>query len=103
MGVRNIFCVTGDGVQTGDHPEAKPVFDLDSVTLLTTINHLKTKGKFLSGRELDAKPDLYLGAAVNPFVPPFEERAVRLLKKQKAGASFFQLFNADPLVVSYSG
>ena len=90
MGVRNIFCVTGDGVQTGDHPEAKPVFDLDSVTLLTTINHLKTKGKFLSGRELDAKPDLYLGAAVNPFVPPFEERAVRLLKKQKAGASFFQ-------------
>ena len=90
MGVRNIFCVTGDGVQTGDHPEAKPVFDLDSITLLTTINHLKTKGKFLSGRELDAKPDLYLGAAVNPFVPPFEQRALRLLKKQKAGASFFQ-------------
>ena len=90
MGVRNIFCVTGDGVQTGDHPEAKPVFDLDSVTLLTTINHLKTRGKFLSGRELDAKPNLYLGAAVNPFVPPFEERALRLLKKHKAGASFFQ-------------
>ena len=47
MGVRNIFCVTGDGVQTGDHPEAKPVFDLDSVTLLTPINQLKTTGKFL--------------------------------------------------------
>ena len=90
MGVRNIFCVTGDGVQTGDHPEAKAVFDLDSVTLLTTINHLKTTGKFLSGRELDSKPNLFLGAAVNPFVPPFEQRALRLLKKHRAGASFFQ-------------
>jgi methylenetetrahydrofolate reductase (NADPH) len=90
MGVRNILCLTGDGVQAGDQPEAKPVFDLDSITLLQTARALRDQGKFLSGRELEARPAFFLGAVENPFAPPFEERARRLAKKIEAGAEFIQ-------------
>lgn len=90
LGIRNILCITGDGVESGDHPEAKPVFDLDSVSLLSTISLLEKEGQFLSGRKLESQPKLFLGAAVNPFSPPYDMRPHRLLKKQKAGASFFQ-------------
>ena len=60
LGIRNILCLTGDGVETGDHPEAKAVFDLDSITLLQTISHIKNTGTFLSGRKLENQPDLFL-------------------------------------------
>jgi methylenetetrahydrofolate reductase (NADPH) len=90
MGVRNVLCLTGDGVQAGDQPEAKPVFDLDSITLLQTARALRDQGKFLSGRELEARPAFFLGAVENPFAPPFEERARRLAKKIEAGAEFIQ-------------
>jgi methylenetetrahydrofolate reductase (NADPH) len=52
MGVRNVLCLTGDGVQAGDQPEAKPVFDLDSTSLLRTARMLRDQGRFLSGRPL---------------------------------------------------
>jgi methylenetetrahydrofolate reductase (NADPH) len=90
LGVRNVLCLTGDGVQTGDHPEAKPVFDLDSITLLHTARILRDEGRFLSGRKLDVPPSLFLGAAENPFVPPFDFRPLRLAKKVEAGADFIQ-------------
>jgi methylenetetrahydrofolate reductase (NADPH) len=90
MGVRNILCLTGDGVQAGDQPEAKPVFDLDSITLLRTARLLRDDGHFLSGRPLEVSPRFFLGAAENPFAPPFEERARRLAKKVEAGAEFIQ-------------
>jgi methylenetetrahydrofolate reductase (NADPH) len=90
MGVKNVLCLTGDGVQTGDQPEAKPVFDLDSVTLLRTARTLRDKGMFLSGRELEEPPKLFLGAAANPFVPPYDFRPLRLKKKIEAGADFIQ-------------
>jgi methylenetetrahydrofolate reductase (NADPH) len=90
MGVRNVLCLTGDGVQAGDQPEAKPVFDLDSITLLQTARALRDQGRFLSGRELEARPAFFLGAVENPFAPPFEERARRLAKKIEAGAEFIQ-------------
>ncbi|MBM3944942.1 MAG: methylenetetrahydrofolate reductase [SAR202 cluster bacterium] len=90
MGVRNILCLTGDGVQTGDQPEAKPVFDLDSISLLRTARTLRDKGRFLSGRELESRPALFLGAAENPFVPPYDMRPHRLGKKVEAGADFIQ-------------
>jgi methylenetetrahydrofolate reductase (NADPH) len=90
MGVRNVLCLTGDGVQAGDQPEAKPVFDLDSITLLRTARALRDDGLFLSGRPLEARPAYFLGAAENPFVPPFEERARRMAKKIEAGAEFIQ-------------
>ena len=90
MGVRNVLCLTGDGVQAGDQPEAKPVFDLDSITLLHTARTMRDDGRFLSGRQLDVPPRLFLGAADNPFAPPFDYRPLRLAKKIEAGAEFIQ-------------
>ena len=90
MGVRNVLCLTGDGVQAGDQPEAKPVFDLDSTSLLRTCCILRDKGQFLSGRKLESPPKLFLGAAENPFAPPYDFRPLRLGKKIEAGADFIQ-------------
>ncbi len=90
MGVANILCLTGDGVQAGDQPGAKPVFDLDSSSLLETIRVMRDNGKFLSGRKLTTPPQLFLGAAVNPFAPPYDFRPIHLGKKIAAGAQFVQ-------------
>jgi len=90
MGVANILCLTGDGVQAGDQPGAKPVFDLDSMSLLETIRTMRDQGRFLSGRKLTTPPQLFLGAAVNPFAPPHDFRPVHLGKKIAAGAQFVQ-------------
>jgi methylenetetrahydrofolate reductase (NADPH) len=90
MGICNVLALTGDDVSAGDHPEAKPVFDLDSISLLTTIRTLRDKEEFLSGRKLDKAPKLFAGSTVNPFVPPVESRVVQLQKKIDAGAEFIQ-------------
>ncbi len=90
MGVSNILCLTGDGVQTGDHPEAKPVFDLDSTSLLEIIRTMRDDGHFLSGRKLTSNPGVFLGGAANPFAPPYDWRPIRLAKKIQAGAQFVQ-------------
>jgi methylenetetrahydrofolate reductase (NADPH) len=90
MGVRNVLCLTGDGVQTGDQPGAKPVFDLDSISLLRTARTLRDDGRLLSGRKLEVKPRFFLGGASNPFVPPYDYRPLRLAKKVEAGADFIQ-------------
>lgn len=90
MGVANILCLTGDGVQCGDQPGAKPVFDLDSTTLLETIRTMRDQSKFLSGRRITHPPRVFLGAAANPFVPPLDYRPLHLAKKIAAGAQFIQ-------------
>jgi 5,10-methylenetetrahydrofolate reductase len=90
LGVANILCLTGDGVQAGDHPDAKPVFDLDSVSLLHTIRGMRDEGRFLSGRRITFPPTVFIGAAENPFAPPLEYRPLRLAKKIAAGAQFIQ-------------
>jgi len=90
MGVKNVLCLTGDGVQAGDQPEAKPVFDLDSLTLLRTVRIMRDHGQFLSGRKLEVTPRLFVGAAENPFAPPLDFRPLRLRKKWEAGAEFIQ-------------
>jgi methylenetetrahydrofolate reductase (NADPH) len=90
MGVRNVLCLTGDGVQAGDQPEAKPVFDLDSIALLRTAKIMRDQGHFLSGRALEVAPKFFLGAAENPFAPPSDFRPLRLAKKVEAGADFIQ-------------
>jgi 5,10-methylenetetrahydrofolate reductase len=90
MGVSNILCLSGDGVQTGDHPEAKPVFDLDSMSLLETIRTMRDDKQFLSGRKITSAPNVFLGAAANPFAPPYDWRPLRLAKKIAAGAQFVQ-------------
>ena len=90
MGVSNILCLTGDGVETGDHPGAKPVFDLDSMSLLRTVRAMRDDGRFMSGREITAPPRVFLGAAANPFAPPLDYRPQRLANKIAAGAQFIQ-------------
>lgn len=90
MGVHNVLCLTGDDVSVGDQPEAKRVFDFDSMQLLRTIKIMRDEGRFLSGRKLTIPPKLFLGAAENPFVPPYEWRPLRLGKKVAAGADFIQ-------------
>ena len=90
MGVCNMLCLSGDGVQTGDHPEAKPVFDLDCMSLLEIARTMRDKSTFQSGRKLDSPPKVFLGAAANPFVEPFDWRPIRLAKKVAAGAQFVQ-------------
>lgn len=90
MGICNILALTGDDVSAGDHPEAKPVFDLDSISLLTTIRTLRDKEQFLSGRKLDLAPKVFAGSTINPFVPPVESRVLQLQKKVAAGAEFIQ-------------
>jgi methylenetetrahydrofolate reductase (NADPH) len=90
MGVANLLCLTGDGVQAGDHPQAQAVFDLDSLSLLETARTLRDEHRFLSGRKISAAPRVLLGAAENPFALPTEWRVQRLAKKITAGAQFIQ-------------
>jgi methylenetetrahydrofolate reductase (NADPH) len=90
LGIRNILVMTGDHPKFGDHPGAKPVFDLDSVQLLWTLRTMRDQHVLLSGRKLDPAPDCFLGAVENPFAPPVEFRADRLGKKVAAGAQFVQ-------------
>ena len=90
MGVYNLLCLTGDGVDVGDHPEAKPVFDVDCMSMLGIARTMRDESRFLSGRELTEPPQVFLGAAANPFAPPFDYRPLRLAKKIAAGAQFVQ-------------
>ena len=88
-GVKNVLCLTGDYMSFGNHPEAKGVFDLDSVQLIRTLADMN-EGKFMSGEEIKAPPKLFIGGAANPFAEPFDLRIIRLGKKIAAGAHFIQ-------------
>ena len=90
LGVSNVLCLSGDGVQAGDHPDAKPVFDLDCMSLIKTVRNMRDESHFLSGRSITTPPRMLIGAAANPFVPPFDYRVERLAKKIAAGAAFVQ-------------
>jgi methylenetetrahydrofolate reductase (NADPH) len=90
LGVKNVLCLTGDDVGAGDQPEAKRVFDFDSLQLLRTLKIMRDEGVFLSGRKLTVPPRVLLGAAENPFAPPLDFRPLRLGKKVQAGADFIQ-------------
>ena len=90
MGVSNILCLTGDSIEVGDHPEAKPVFDVDCMSMLNMLRTMRDEERFLSGRHLTSPPQVFLGAAANPFGPPLDYRPYRLAKKISAGAQFIQ-------------
>lgn len=90
MGVSNVLCLTGDSVGVGDHPGAKPVFDVDCMSMLNMLRGMRDDKRFLSGRELTSPPHIFLGAAANPFAPPLDYRPLRLVKKIEAGAQFIQ-------------
>jgi methylenetetrahydrofolate reductase (NADPH) len=89
LGIRNVLCLTGDYQTYGDHPEARGVFDLDSIQLIATVAKMNS-GFLLSGVEMKKSPEFLIGAAANPFAEPFEMRLIRLYKKIEAGAHFIQ-------------
>ncbi len=89
-GIRNMLCLSGDHQMFGDHPQSKGVFDLDSMQLVMMVKKMRDEGKFLSGADIDGKPEIFIGAAANPFAEPFEWRVHRLAKKVAAGADFIQ-------------
>jgi methylenetetrahydrofolate reductase (NADPH) len=90
LGARNIVCMTGDDVTAGDHPEAKPLYDLDAIHLLRIARIMRDEGTYLSGRSLTSPPSFLVGAVENPFAPPVDYRPARMLKKIEAGAEFIQ-------------
>jgi len=100
LGLRNILCLSGDHQQFGDHPNAKGVFDIDSMQLIQMVKKMRDEGKFLGGADIDEPPKMFIGAAANPFAEPFEWRVHRLAKKVKAGADFIQtqcIYNMDKM------
>jgi methylenetetrahydrofolate reductase (NADPH) len=90
VGIPNVVLMSGDHQKHGDHPEAKGVFDLDSVQLVWAARTMRDRARLLSDRELMTPPRWLIGAVENPFAPPQEYRAERLGKKVAAGAQFVQ-------------
>jgi methylenetetrahydrofolate reductase (NADPH) len=90
LGIRNILCLSGDHQTFGSQPGAMNVFDIDSTHLIHTVRVMRDEGKDMSGYELNGAPQMFIGAAENPFADPFEFRIIRLAKKVAAGADFIQ-------------
>jgi methylenetetrahydrofolate reductase (NADPH) len=98
MGVRNMLCLSGDHQTFGNHPQAKNVYDIDSMQLIALIRKMRDEGKFMNEEDIDVAPRLFIGAASNPFADPFEFRVHRLAMKIAAGADFVQtqcIYNMD--------
>ena len=90
LGVRNLLCLSGDHQKFGDDPQAKNVFDIDSMQLIHLAKTMRDDGVFPSGDKLEGAPKFYIGCAVNPFADPYEIRVARLKMKMEAGADFVQ-------------
>jgi methylenetetrahydrofolate reductase (NADPH) len=100
QGLRNILVLRGDNPEAGDQPDAKPVFDLDSNTLLATAAAIRDRGELPHGRAVGGKAEFFLGAADTPIDPPADWKPEGLKRKLKAGAQFVQTqFCLDPGVV----
>ncbi|MFW6325585.1 MAG: methylenetetrahydrofolate reductase [Desulfovermiculus sp.] len=96
--IHNILCLSGDHQTFGDCAQGQNVHDLDSMQLIQTVRHMRDEGKFLGGDEIKRPPQMFVGAAANPFADPFEIRVPRLAKKVAAGVEFIQtqcIFNLD--------
>jgi methylenetetrahydrofolate reductase (NADPH) len=89
-GVRNMLFLSGDHQQFGNHPLTKGVFDIDSIQLIGMVKGMRDDKKFLNGDAIDGAPQIFIGAAANPFAEPFEWRVHRLAKKASAGVDFIQ-------------
>jgi methylenetetrahydrofolate reductase (NADPH) len=99
-GIRNMLCLSGDHQSFGDHPNAKGVFDIDSIQLIGMVRQMRDEGTFLSGAAIDTPPKMFIGAAANPFAEPFAFRVHRLAKKVEAGVDFVQtqcIYNMDKM------
>jgi 5,10-methylenetetrahydrofolate reductase len=89
LGIENICIMTGDHPKLGDHPDAKPVFDLDSIQLIKVIKEMES-GVCMSGKRLESYVKFFVGGVANPFFEPFELELIKIKKKIDAGAEFFQ-------------
>jgi methylenetetrahydrofolate reductase (NADPH) len=89
LGIENVLCLSGDHPTLGDHAEAKPVYDLDSVQLLKAASTLND-GYDMAGHQLESVPGFFLGAVVTPGAEPLEPQIIKMKKKIEAGAKFFQ-------------
>jgi 5,10-methylenetetrahydrofolate reductase len=89
LGIRDVLCLSGDHMIGGNHPQARKVYDLDSVNLVGMVRGMN-EGKFECGEELKPPVKFFIGAVENPFAPPYEFRPFRLHKKVEAGAQFIQ-------------
>ncbi len=97
-GINTMLCLSGDHPCFGDHPMAANVYDLDSIQLIQTVKKMRDEGKFQGGDDILNPPQMFIGAAANPFADPFELRVARLAKKAKAGVDFIQtqcIYNLD--------
>lgn len=91
LGINNILCLSGDYVSMGNHPSAKPVYDIDSIQFIKIVKDMRDEKKFQCGEEMEVEPRLYIGAVANPFAgPSLELEVLRLEKKVRAGADFIQ-------------
>jgi 5,10-methylenetetrahydrofolate reductase len=98
LGINNLLCLSGDHGRWGDHPHAKSVYDIDSNHLLLMAHNMVENGCLENGKEISPRPNFFIGAAANPFAPPYEYRPYRLAKKVAAGARFVQtqlIYNVD--------
>jgi methylenetetrahydrofolate reductase (NADPH) len=96
--IHNIICLSGDHNSFGDCAQGQNVHDLDSLQLVQTVRYMRDEGKFLGGDEIKRPPEMFVGAAANPFADPFEIRVPRLAKKVAAGVEFIQtqcIYNLD--------
>jgi len=96
--INNILCLSGDHQSFGDCAQGQNVHDLDSMQLIQTVRHMRDEGKFLGGDDIKRPPDMFVGAAANPFADPFEIRVPRLAKKVACGVEFIQtqcIYNLD--------
>ncbi len=90
LGMKNILALSGDHTVMGDHPQAKPVFDLDSVQLTAAIRKMVSEGKDMAGNELDISPKMHIGVALSPGIEPIELEIIKFEKKIASGAEFAQ-------------
>ncbi len=90
FGISNMLCLSGDHQSFGDCAKGQNVHDIDSMQLIQTVRLMRDEGKFLGGGDIDGPPQIFVGAAENPFADPFEIRVPRLAKKIAAGAEFIQ-------------
>jgi len=96
--INNILCLSGDHQSFGDCAQGQNVHDLDSIQLIQMVRQMRDEGKFLGGDEIKRPPQMFVGAAANPFADPFEIRVPRLAKKIAAGVEFIQtqcIYNLD--------
>ncbi len=96
--IHNILCLSGDHQSFGDSPTGQNVHDLDSMQLIQMVRRMRDEGKFIGGDDIERPPQMFVGAAANPFADPFEIRVPRLAKKVAAGVEFIQtqcIYNLD--------